>query len=233
MLLSGGGKWYSRSIRLACLLFFLIPLSLPAQRYRFRYYSHHDGLKDPEVHSLLQDRSGFLWVGTAAGLFRYDGVRFARLGDPSPVNSICQTPDGTLWIGTRDGLARLLADHLELVDPPGRVQINGHSSIATNGRGSLYVATSNGIYVGRPHGSALLVQHYVNPTPISGPSAHSVHIDTAGVVWFGCGDSLCNLVEETINVFSQDVGVPPDRWDAILTDGVGNLWIRSVRRLMV
>src|SRR5712691_10732044 len=132
MLLSGGGKRYSRSTRLACLLFILIPLSLPAQRYRFKYYSHHEGLKEPEVRSLLQDRSGFLWAGTAAGLFRYDGVRFARLGDLTPIGSIGQTPDGTLWIGTRDGLARLRGDHLEFVDPPGRVQINGHSSIATN-----------------------------------------------------------------------------------------------------
>src|SRR6476661_7832608 len=99
MLLSPGGKRYSSSTCLALLLFLLIPVSLSAQRYRFKYYSHHDGLREPEVRSLLQDRSGFLWVGTAAGLFRYDGARFARFGDLTSIGSIGQTPDGTLWIG--------------------------------------------------------------------------------------------------------------------------------------
>src|SRR5690349_7605573 len=55
------------------LLVLLAPLSLQAQRYRFKFYSHEYGLKDTEIHCLLQDRTGFLWAGTAGGLFRYDG----------------------------------------------------------------------------------------------------------------------------------------------------------------
>ena len=209
------------------------PPSLHAQRYRFKYYSHHDGLKDSEVRSMLQDQSGFLWVGTSGGLYQYDGVRFTRAGDATFVGSLAQTPDGKLWIGTRDGLAWLRGDHFEFIDLSEPVRIEGTSSIAANPNGWLFVATSNGLYIGRPKGSGLRFQHYANPGRITSPSANSVHVDAEGVVWFGCGDSLCNLTDDGIHVFGRDAGVLPDRWDSILSDREGNLWIRSAGRLMV
>jgi signal transduction histidine kinase/CheY-like chemotaxis protein/ligand-binding sensor domain-containing protein len=64
-------------------------------------------------------------------------------------------------------------------------------------------------------------------------SAYSVHLDPAGVVWFGCGDWLCTLGAKGIEVFGSEAGVIPDQWGAILTDGEGNLWIRSLHRLLV
>ena len=101
------------------------PASVSAQRYRFKYYSHGQGLKDTDVHSLAQDRAGFIWVGTATGLFRYDGARFTGFlqGDTGTnvVDGLAETPDGTLWIGTQNGLARLRGDHVEFVDPPGKI----------------------------------------------------------------------------------------------------------------
>ena len=35
-----------------------------------------DGLPDATIHAILQDRVGFLWVGTRNGLARYDGYGF-------------------------------------------------------------------------------------------------------------------------------------------------------------
>ena len=56
----------------------LLPPLLVAQRYSFRHYGHEQGLKNLAVECLLQDRQGFLWVGTQDGLFRYDGSRFVE-----------------------------------------------------------------------------------------------------------------------------------------------------------
>src|SRR5690242_19559151 len=221
------------------LFLFLTPFSVWAQRYRFRYYSHRDGLKEPEVTCLLQDRTGFLWVGTSGGLFRYDGVRFNRFGatdhaiDFRPVAALAQTPEGTLWVGTRNGLERVSGDKMEFVNLLGEVRINGSSSMAVDARGSLYVATSRGLYAGHPTNSGFDYQHYPNPSRVADPAAYSVHIDPEGIAWFGCGDSLCNLTPEGIDVFGREAGVLPDRWDAILSDLKGNLWIRSARRLFV
>ena len=50
-----------------------------AERYRFRHFGQDDG-PNTAVTQILQDRTGFLWVGTADGLFRYDGGYFQRFG---------------------------------------------------------------------------------------------------------------------------------------------------------
>jgi CheY-like chemotaxis protein len=63
-----------------------ISLRLPAQRYSFKPYGLEQGLGNLTVRSLLQDRTGFLWVGTYNGLFRYDGEGSWLLAEDDPVN---------------------------------------------------------------------------------------------------------------------------------------------------
>jgi len=214
-----------------------IPLSVFGQRYAFKYYSHRDGLKDPEVRSLLQDRTGFLWVGTSTGLFRYDGLRFTQFAEGKIIGSVAsigQTTDGTLWIGTTAGVARIRGNHVELVDLPGHERMGSHPSIATDERGGVYITTDAGLYVGRPSGSDFLFRHHPNPAQIADPATYGVHVDGGGAVWFGCGDQICKLsLTDEIHVFGRELGVLPDRWDSLLTDREGNLWIRSVHRLLV
>jgi ligand-binding sensor domain-containing protein len=53
-----------------------IPSLLLAQRYSFKQYGQDQGLTNLDVQCLMQDRTGFLWVATDGGLFRYDGRQF-------------------------------------------------------------------------------------------------------------------------------------------------------------
>lgn len=224
----------SRSILLIWLvLLLLLAGSLLGQRHRFRYYTHRDGLKDTEVHCLLQDRTGFIWVGTATGLFRYDGSRFASFAVPGPANiieALAETPDGTLWVGTSVGLARMHDGQLQVVDPPGWVGVSGPESLLAGSDGKLYVGTSKGLYVGEPAGSKYTFHLLPNPQPGTDPTVYGVHRDPGGTIWLGCGEGLCTMNSKGIEVLD---GVPEGRWEAILTDRKGNLWIRSARRLMV
>src|SRR5688572_29070489 len=58
------------------------PTSIPnanasySQNIRFERFSLEEGLSQSVVTSILQDRKGFLWVGTEDGLNRYDGYNF-------------------------------------------------------------------------------------------------------------------------------------------------------------
>ncbi len=80
--------------------------------------STKNGLSSNLVQCLYQDAQGFVWIGTANGLNRYDGIGFKifsrqtvqaqSLADNS-INSICQDASGSLWIGTRKGLSHLNA----------------------------------------------------------------------------------------------------------------------------
>jgi ligand-binding sensor domain-containing protein len=41
-----------------------------------------------QVHALAQTTDGYLWLGTASGLFRFDGLQFQRYQPPSNQNFV-------------------------------------------------------------------------------------------------------------------------------------------------
>ena len=82
---------------------------------RFETLTIADGLVSNEANVFLQDRQGFLWIGTFGGLSRFDGGSFVNfLHDPADstslghnsVNSLFEGQDGALWVGTDGGLDR-------------------------------------------------------------------------------------------------------------------------------
>jgi ligand-binding sensor domain-containing protein len=81
----------------------------------FRHLTTTDGLSDGVVRDIVQDKYGFIWIGTSYGLNRFDGITvktfFSKKGDTTSLtNSYIQTlycdKQGNLWIGTLKGLCR-------------------------------------------------------------------------------------------------------------------------------
>ncbi|MEM6645321.1 MAG: two-component regulator propeller domain-containing protein [Bacteroidota bacterium] len=87
------------------------PCAAQAQIQHFKLYDGRDGLSQSVVEALAQDDFGALWVGTQAGLNRYDGDRFEVYKVPEgllhdKVNTILVQSQDTLWLGTDGGLMR-------------------------------------------------------------------------------------------------------------------------------
>ncbi len=75
-------------------------------------WSLQEGLPQISVQAIVQDRTGYLWVGTQSGLARFDGIRFVTYTpDNTPgipgiwIRSLYLDKAGKLWIGTYKGLA--------------------------------------------------------------------------------------------------------------------------------
>lgn len=75
--------------------------------YLFRNITTDNGLVCAQVHAILQDKKGFLWVGTTDGLNKYDSFSFKKyLPEKNNKNSIqaynisnlFQDKNGLLWI---------------------------------------------------------------------------------------------------------------------------------------
>ena len=133
-------------VTLVCLL--LLPANLHGQRYSFKRYDQSSGLPNVSVQTLLQDRTGFLWIGTDNGLYRYDGRRYrtfsAADGLPGAhVVALHQTNDGTIWASTTTGLGRFRGDRFEAVDVSRDTLLETWPRTA----GWLYAGTSTGLVV--------------------------------------------------------------------------------------
>src|ERR1039457_3427056 len=93
----------------------LWPLPGVAQHWPFQMYGTEQGLTNPTILALHQDRQGFLWVSTEGGLFRYDGDRFQPFTAKSAAkhgncNSMHSSADGQFWTGSNAGLLRWTGD---------------------------------------------------------------------------------------------------------------------------
>src|SRR4030095_3691442 len=85
-------------------------------KLRFTHLSVADGLSNPDVRAIAQDRQGFMWCGTwLGGLNRYDGYTFKvykhddqdehSLGSNS-IWALYVDRAGILWVGTNEGVDR-------------------------------------------------------------------------------------------------------------------------------
>lgn len=118
MQLSGESNFKNIVLRKTCLAFsgiFFLLIQLSAQearQYSFTHYGVQNGLAAYNVHSLIQDETGFIWIGTINGLQRFDGTRFITFrhnpADPAslPDNNVEQLlidSNKNLWLVLADG----------------------------------------------------------------------------------------------------------------------------------
>ncbi len=209
-----------------------------AQRYNFKFYGQEEGLQNLAVQVVLQDREGFLWVGTQNGLFRYDGSRFKAFtkddGLPGArIESLHEAADGTLWVGTGAGLARSKDGRFETVPLSAGAGVArgvvGREGIASDPQGRLYLATDRGLLAGSSKADGL----HFTPVDIGDhvTGAVSVYLDRSAKLWFGCGLDLCILDSGSARAAGREMGLPRERWDAILDNPDGTLWVRSEKSL--
>jgi PAS domain S-box-containing protein len=114
-------------------------------------WSAKDGIPGP-VRAIAQTPDGYLWLGTEAGLYRFDGLRFVpwesrfheRLAGPS-VWSLLTARDGSLWIGfSSSGIGNLRDGHLKNYSPNDGAPSGGVLSIAEDANGRIWAGGQYG-----------------------------------------------------------------------------------------
>ncbi len=97
-------------------------------------WSSLEGLPQNTVQAVQQSQDGYMWIGTQAGLVRFDGVRFVTHNSANTpgilhddIQALAETEDGWLWVATYGGgVARLRGDVCERVDVPGLLGPNSN-----------------------------------------------------------------------------------------------------------
>ena len=92
-------------------LLLVLPSAGHAQQHSFKIYNVNDGLPSTTTSGVYQDRYGYLWVGTAAGLSRFDGRQFVNysIADGLPALGAAvalQDSRERLWVRTYAGMAQ-------------------------------------------------------------------------------------------------------------------------------
>jgi PAS domain S-box-containing protein len=156
------------------------------------------------VLAIAQDHQGFLWIGTEAGVARWDGYRYRSYraqpgnGKSLPDNyiqSLHVDAQGVLWIGTLSGgLSRYepATDRFfNYPAGPGGIGSVDVRAITDDGSGGVWIATNQGLdEVSPARGVIRHLSHDVDPVGLPDDDIRAVLRDSAGRLWIGTRTAL-------------------------------------------
>ena len=220
----------------------------PTRSLRFEHLSVAHGLAQESVLAIVQDREGFMWFGSQAGLSRFDGYRVVvyrhELDNPkSLVNNWIRVlhvdQRGDLWIGTDGGIDRFdpatnTFIHYFPQEAVRRGNGNRHiRAMADDGQGGLWVATSDGLQHLDPATGKFTVWHNVpgDPSSLADDQVNALAVDAGGQLWVGTATGLDSLAPGARSFVHHPVADGDQRYNAVqalVVDAQQTLWIASM-----
>lgn len=218
------------SVILCSLLLLLISPPADSQTTPFRTYSIEHGLSESVVHSMIQDNSGYIWLGTGFGLNRFDGAAFDQFyeADGLPnnrVNTLVQDSSGNIWIGTNSGIATF--DGQSITTPEGFAPVDEAVilSIFEDHDGNIWIATEgSGLWMANGE------QELVNVSSSHGyrnMHARTVAQSMDGTMWIGTEDGLFSFDGSVFRKYRSQNGYPEVPINDLRFDDQGRLWMAS------
>jgi len=218
----------------------------------FRYPVRPDSGIRGEIWALLEDSEGTMWVGSDAGVSRFQPAPFqfvnyqaeprnSNILSSNKVLSVHADRQGFLWIGTQRGLQRLDRRTGQTVlyqhDPrdPYSLSHNAVTAIEEDGSDGLWIGTHGGGLdrFDRASGRFFAYRHNPkDPQSLSGDLVLTLFLEPGGALWVGTRGSGLNRFDPAtahFKTYRPDPGDPNslsnDRVKAILTDRAGTLWV--------
>ena len=187
------------ALALACTLA-LPALAAPPRTLRFEQLDVQDGLAQESVLSIAQDRQGFMWFGSQAGLSRFDGYKVTVyrnvVGDPRSlaenwVGVLHIDPLGRMWVGTDGGLNLFdpktqSFNHFLPKEPDKRGSGNRHiRAIIDDGNNGLWIGSSDGLQHFDPASGKFVIYHHErgNPGSLGHDQVNALTRDKQGRLW--------------------------------------------------
>lgn len=191
------------------------------------------GIADRYINAIIQDETGFIWIGSEDGLTKFDGyssvVYRHKNNDPNSladneIYALCSDNEGALWIGTRNGLSRydINNDRFENFfhdnNDPNSLAANEVFGLSKDLKGNIWIATYGGgldmiekkSAAGYPSKYRYNFIHYrhneEDSNSLSNDQAFAVCFDNRGNAWIATanGLNLYNLSQKKFTRFYHE-----------------------------
>lgn len=223
-----------------------------AQNVRFSAITTAEGLSQNTITALIQDRQGFLWIGTPDGLHRYDGyslIDYKHLPNDSTslinnsITSLVEDKKGNIWIATEKGISKWIRNQNSFQ----QIKFNQTGAIPHTHIRNLFKDNKDNIWVGSKEGLSFYQDnknewvHFaannqklaiLKDLPIS-----AITQDAKGTIWVG-SDSLglyritLAQTNEQIKHFDTKNGLLNIYITALASDATANvLWVGTKKGL--
>jgi ligand-binding sensor domain-containing protein/signal transduction histidine kinase/DNA-binding response OmpR family regulator len=159
----------------------------------FKHLGIESGLSQSTVYAILQDRTGFVWIGTKSGLNRFDGTSFKiysahndshSLGSDY-ITSLYEEPSGLIWVGTDNGIwiYNPMSDSFRrfTIKSSNGMMVTNNVNIIKGHKGKIYIAANEqGIFC-----YDLRSRRLTNYRLPDHPNISGLEISSTGKIWIG------------------------------------------------
>lgn len=151
-----------------------------------------------KINVIFADSSGFLWLGTNTGLFRWDGaaaMKYEKNDGSEKITAISQATDGKIWVGFKDGsLAYTYQRKLISFNPDNyHNDSTSVSDIIFNQNGNMWWSTyGSGVYCNQ------------NNTTLSINENNGLTDNYVYEIAFGADDKVWAATDNGVNIFNVD-----------------------------
>jgi signal transduction histidine kinase/ligand-binding sensor domain-containing protein/CheY-like chemotaxis protein len=217
------------------------------EKYTFQRIDVSNGLVNNHVSCFIQDKKGFIWIGTSGGLSFFDGYVFknytAHLDDTlslndNQVNSLCEDSKGNIWVGTREGLNKYQPQKDKFVAIP----LRGNSALYNPAVNCLFADQKGKLWIGNRSNGITLLDINTNKISIVDlnqklPNSNcqraitSIVQDKNNVIWIGSTSGQIDYyIPEKDEFFSVSIPIEKQtnsKWPpaTLFVDSDNLLWI--------
>lgn len=181
-----------------------------------KIFDTHDGLLSTEIHALHQDQKGYLWIGTAIGLSRFDGYTFKNYTTADgltkgKVAGITESREGHLWIATEKGICRFDGENFQAV--------RFRNESLTEFLFEMHLTEKEELWIGSSKGAGKLARKYWDKALTNPDSSYFEHVakdlfvsviqsDTTGNIYLGGNNFLFQYQKNGLDTLGQgDAGI--------------------------
>ena len=198
--------------------------------YLVDVWDTENGLPGSTVTAIVQTPDGYLWVGTYAGLARFDGVRFVTF-DPVNTPALSQArvqglyldAAGTLWISTFRGGLTSYRDGVFRNEWPDQAAFDLHTTLVASSSNLVTFVTQFGDVQQRDTMAAGTNWLVVPPPPNSHPVFQCA--DREGRLWFLTRDGhILQFAGGAFKELSGDGGLTNSHIYTLVADARGRVW---------
>ena len=169
----------------------LLPFMAEAEHHRSLFASYKEtlfhsgnGMLSDEANVIAQSHDGYLWIGSYAGLMRYNGQTFQQMKDENNqaivrVSCLYEDSRQRLWIGTAD--ENLYCCENGIIRKKDEISATNQKAIVEDREGRLYIAAANGVAVYNEKARAL--QRWIEDPRLQHHMVVSLAAEDIGRIW--------------------------------------------------